>query len=423
MSRAGDKANASAMAAASGTGDARPQRYGRYVLVDRLGAGGMAEVFRALLVGPEQFQRMVVVKRILPHLSENPGFIKMFIDEATLSGRLSHPNIIQVHEFGRQDEQYFIAMEYVRGRSLHQIMGRLAERQQHMPVTVAAEIIRQTCRGLAYAHDLVDPDNGKPLGLIHRDVAPGNVVVAYTGAVKVLDFGIARVANEFRVGQTDPGQMKGKSAYIAPEQVAGAPFDRRADIFCAGILLHEMLSGRRLFRGENAVKTLKLVEELPIPRPSEVRPEVPPVLEAIAMRALERDPAKRFATATELADALEAFLLEQRVSSQELPRFMQELFKEESASGEVRLNERALSAVVDAGDAAGAGATPLAESSGPRTSTTHDLPGAPLPAEWPDIAPGRAAELQEGRGKRLVIVTIVVVLAAGAIAAALIAGR
>jgi serine/threonine-protein kinase len=408
--------------------EARPQRYGRYVLVDRLGAGGMAEVFRALMVGPEQFQRVVVVKRILPHLSANPSFTRMFIDEATLCGRLSHPNIIQVHEFGKQDDQYFIAMEYVRGRSLHNIMGRLAERQQHMPVTVAAEIIRQTCRGLAYAHELTDPE-GKPLNLIHRDVAPGNVVVAYTGAVKVLDFGIARVANEFRIGQTDPGQVKGKSAYIAPEQVAPGPFDHRADIFCAGILLHEMLSGRRLFRGETAVKTLKLVEEHPIPLPSEIRPEVPGTLEAIAMRALERDPRKRYQSATEMADALEGFLIEQKVSSKELPQFMQELFSEESRRSELRLTERELAAVVDFHDTSGAGAvvpstTPTPDPSGPRTSTTYDLPtAAPVPEWGPDIVPTSGPHGSDGFGKRLAIVTIVVVLAAGAVAAALIAGR
>jgi serine/threonine-protein kinase len=156
-----------------------PVRYGRYVLIDRLGAGGMAEVFRALTVGAEQFQSLVVVKRILSHLCANPAFVKMFIDEAKLCGQLSHPNVIRVHDFGKQEGQYFIAMEYVQGRNLGPIIRRLAERRERMPPLIAAEIIRQAARGLAYAHFMTASD-GKPLGIIHRDISPGNVMVSYT---------------------------------------------------------------------------------------------------------------------------------------------------------------------------------------------------------------------------------------------------
>src|SRR5262249_47407782 len=156
-------------------------------------------------IGPEQFQRVVVVKRILPHLTANASFLKMFIDEATLCGRLSHPNIIQVHEFGKQDGTYFIAMEFVEGRTLSAVLTRLAQKNEPMPVTVAAQIIRQTCLGLAYAHGLRG-DDGAVLNIIHRDITPSNLMIAFTGAVKILDFGIARVANESRISSTDAGQ-------------------------------------------------------------------------------------------------------------------------------------------------------------------------------------------------------------------------
>jgi eukaryotic-like serine/threonine-protein kinase len=310
-------------------------RFGRYILVDRLGAGGMAEVFRALVLGPEQFQRVVVVKRILPQFSASPSFIEMFIDEARLCGRLSHPNIIQVHEFGNQDGQHFIAMEYVDGSSLGHILQRLADRNTLMPAPMAAEIVRQICRGLAYAHALPAED-GKPLGIVHRDLSPGNLIVGYNGAVKVLDFGIARVENRFRKGMTDPGCVKGKSSYLAPEQVTGQAVDHRADIFTAGIVLYEMLTGTRLFRGDNSTDSMKMVRSMHVPPPSQRNPAVPVRLDAIVLRALRRQREERYQEATEMADALEGFLLENRVSSQELPAFMRSLYGPEIADERIR---------------------------------------------------------------------------------------
>ncbi len=306
-----------------------PQRYGRYILIDRLGAGGMAEVFRALVIGPEDFQRIVVVKRILPHLSENPSFIKMFISEATLCGRLSHPNIIQVHEFGKSEGQYFIAMEYLQGRTISSMMSRLALRQEHMPVTVAAEIARQACQGLAYAHGLTSVD-GKPLGIIHRDITPSNVMVAHTGAVKVLDFGIARVTGAVRSGNTDPGQVKGKSSYLAPEQIKiGIALDNRVDVFATGIVLHEMLAGRRLFKAAGPIETMKMIQDMDIPPPSKLNPAVPARIDAIVMKALRRNRDERWRDAADMAEELEGYLIEQKFASQELPRFLRGLFKEE----------------------------------------------------------------------------------------------
>jgi serine/threonine-protein kinase len=309
-----------------------PAQYGRYVLLERLGAGGMAEVFRAVVTGLEQFQSAVVVKRILPHLSENAAFVSMFIDEAKLCGRLQHPNIIRVHDFGKQDDRFFIAMEYVQGRTIGAIMSRLGERREPMPPSVAAEIIRQASLGLAHAHALRGND-GKPLGIIHRDVSPGNVMVDYAGAVKVLDFGVARVANSFRRSTTDPGHVKGKSAYLAPEQLGGS-FDHRADIFAIGILLHEMLSGRRLFKAPSAFENMKLVRSMVIPPPSASNPAVPAALDAIVLRALTRDPNARYQSAGELAEALAQYLLDARAVSQELLQFMTTRFEDDRRAQE-----------------------------------------------------------------------------------------
>jgi serine/threonine protein kinase len=320
-------------------------RFGRYVLVDRLGAGGMAEVFRALVLGPEQFQRVVVVKRILPQFSASPSFIQMFIDEARLCGRLSHPNIIQVYEFGNHDDQYFITMEYVEGKSLGHIQQRLHDRRERMPPSIAAEIARHMCRGLAYAHALTAED-GKPLGIVHRDLSPGNVIVGYNGLVKVLDFGIARVENRFRIGSTDPGCVKGKSSYLAPEQITGRTADRRADIFTVGIVLYEMLTGTRLFRGDNSTESINMIRAMHIAPPSQRNPAVPVRLDAIVMRALRRQVDERYQDATELADALEGFLLEHRVSSQELPSFMRGLFGPEIGSDQIRFTREEIEALI-----------------------------------------------------------------------------
>jgi serine/threonine-protein kinase len=338
-------------------------RLGRYVLVDRLGAGGMAEVFRALALGPEQFQRVVVVKRILPQFAAKPSFVQMFIDEARLCGRLSHPNIIQVYEFGNQDNQYFITMEYVEGRSLGHIMQKLAERKERLPPIIGAEIMRQICRGLAYAHGLCAED-GKPLGIIHRDLSPANLLVGFSGSVKVLDFGIARMENRFRSGVTDPGQVKGKSAYLAPEQLTGKAVDQRADIFTLGIVLHEMLSGQRLFRVGNTTADIQRIRAMPIRSPSQVNPGVPVRLDAIVLRALRRERDERYQNATDMADALEGFLLEHRVSSQELPGYLRGLYGSEIGSDQIRFSREEMQALAQSAPPAedrSTGSTPAGE--------------------------------------------------------------
>ncbi len=298
------------------------QCYGRYVLLDRLGYGGMAEVFRALAIGTAQFRRRVVVKRILPHLSQDPRFIRMFMDEATVCGRLQHPNVIQVHDFGKESGTFFLVMEHVHGRNLDRLVARLSHQRATLPVDLVAEIGRQVCLGLAYAHDLASAE-GKPLNIVHRDISPSNIMVGFSGVVKVLDFGIANMAEDLRVAEsTDAGVFKGKSAYLSPEQFAGALPDRRADIFSLGVVLHEALTGRRLFRRADPAQVRALVLEMEIPRPSRFNRDVPPLLDAIVMRALERDRELRFCSAGDMAEALESFLVERHFLGHALPRYL-----------------------------------------------------------------------------------------------------
>ena len=305
--------------------------YGRYILIERLGAGGMAEVFRALATGPGLFRRQVVIKRILPQFSHEPRFIRMFMDEATISGRLQHPNIVQVPDFGEEDSAFFLVMEYVHGAVLVNILGRLQRDNRLMPANVVAEIGRQACLGLAHAHILADAD-GTPLNIVHRDISPSNLMVSFAGAVKVLDFGIAKMVANLRLTETTgTHQFKGKAAYLAPEQCRGDEFDARADIFALGIVLHEALTGKRLFRTDSPSETASLILNMEIPKPSTLNKVVPPALDAIVMRALERDVKLRYQNATQMARALDAFLADRRFSSQALQHFMAELFEGETA--------------------------------------------------------------------------------------------
>jgi serine/threonine-protein kinase len=301
------------------------QTFGRYTLVERIGAGGMAEVFLAIVAGPEGFRRSLVIKRMLPQLSHDTEFVRMFVDEAKVSALLSHPNLVQVFEFGKVEDSYFIAMEYVHGRTLTAIMAELANRQRQMPIAASVEIARQVCSGLDYAHALQGPD-GKPLGIVHRDISPPNLMVDRHGVAKILDFGIARVADELREVRTRVGTMKGKISYMSPEQLNLHDIDHRSDIFAIGVVLHELLTGQRLFRANNDYTSSRMVLEAEIRRPSSVNPAVPAALDQVVMRALERDRDLRYPTAGEMASALEDVMRESSLPSQEQGKLLAELF-------------------------------------------------------------------------------------------------
>jgi serine/threonine protein kinase len=277
--------------------------FGRYRLRERLGVGGMAVVYRASIEGPEGFSRFVVVKRMLPTLSRDPNFARMMVSEARLSALLHHPAIVQVQDFGEVSGEYFIAMELVDGYDLLTVLNHCARKNQFLPIGVAVHVCHEIASALAYAHALTD-DAGKPLQIVHRDVSPSNIMVAKLGQVKLLDFGIAKAASSVRDEQTRTGTLKGKISYMSPEQAEGDNVDHRADLFALGIVLWESLTRQRLFRGEDDLRTLRLVREAKIDPPSSLRPEVDAELDAVVLKMLARRFEDRFASADEVAAAL-----------------------------------------------------------------------------------------------------------------------
>jgi len=306
-----------------------PIRFGKYILEERLGCGGMAEVWRTKLVGLQGFERTMVIKRILPHLVEDPDFVDMFLSEALLSARLNHANIVPVYELGKFEDEYYIAMEYVRGRDLMSII-RTHSLRGPLPVGFAAYLMREVARALGYAHALTD-DAGKPLQIIHRDVSPSNVMVSFDGAVKLLDFGIAKALSNTNDIRTATGTLKGKFGYLAPEQVLGKEIDHRADLFSAGVLLYECLTARRLFKGVHDMQTLEMVRDAKVEATSVLNPEIPKELDEVCLKALAKEPGDRFRDGEELAAALEQQVLKLGWGPEKMATLMRSLFPEGSA--------------------------------------------------------------------------------------------
>jgi eukaryotic-like serine/threonine-protein kinase len=292
---------------------------GRYELLQPLGVGGMAQVFKARALGPGGFRRDVVVKRILPEHGRDSEFIRMFVDEAKILGMLHHPNVVQVYDFGEDNGVLFLALEYVEGPSLSRVLRTLRGANKRMPPPIVAFVAREICRALACVHELRD-DKGRPLGAIHRDVTPSNVVLTPAGEVKLLDFGVATFKDALQA--TKAGTVKGKPAYLAPEQLEGKSIDGRVDVFALGIVMHEMLTLQHLFAGDSDLGTVKQIMEMDIPRPSAGRGDVPEALEQIVMRALERDREKRFATAAEMVAALDDFVVASKLHVDDVVTFV-----------------------------------------------------------------------------------------------------
>ena len=274
-----------------------PATIGRYHVVGHLATGGMAEILLAKVFGPGGFEQAVVLKRILPHLARQESFAGMFLDEALIVARIRHPNVVRVQELGKEGAELFLVMEYLEGESLHGVMRRLASRDRRLEYGLCAHVIAEACAGLHAAHEMKDVD-GNPQNLVHRDVSPQNVFVTYGGEVKLLDFGVAKASD--RITRTEAGQVKGKYAYMSPEQVNGGEVDRRSDLFALGAVLYELSTERRLFQRATEMLTMQAVTERPIRLPSDVVGGYPKPLEAVVMRALERDPAKRYQTAAEM---------------------------------------------------------------------------------------------------------------------------
>src|SRR5438132_347275 len=243
----------------------QPIQFGQYLLLERLAVGGMAEVFVAKAFGVEGFERLLAIKKILPTMGEDAEFVSMFVDEARIAVQLSHANIVQVLELGKHDERLFIAMEYVSGRDLRQLLDRYRRRGEPLPIPQACAIAARVCEALDYAHRKRDASEN-PLGIVHRDVSPQNVLVSFDGAVKLIDFGIAKA--ERRLQETQSGILKGKFSYMSPEQVRGGPVDHRSDVFAAGVLLWELICGRKLFTGDSDLAVLEKVRKGEVPPPA-----------------------------------------------------------------------------------------------------------------------------------------------------------
>lgn len=310
------------------------ERFGKYLIVGEVAVGGMAEVFLGVHRGLEGFLKVVVIKRVLPQFSSTSEFVRMFIDEARLAARLDHQNIVRTYEFGEVDGQYFTTMEYLPGEDLCKALNKVAGSHKSLPIQAAVAIVSRVCAGLHFAHQLTDT-SGRPLNLVHRDVNPANIVITYGGEVKIIDFGVAKTSEG---AQTVSGTIKGKIAYMAPEQLLARGVDQRSDVFSTGVVLWELLTGRPLFIRDSEAATLYAIMNDPIPVPSRYRPEIPAELDRIVMRALARTPVDRYDTAEEMADALDTFARKHTpYDSRALGRFLVDVFGRERAEAKLAI--------------------------------------------------------------------------------------
>ncbi len=320
--------------------EALPKAFGKYTLLRKLAAGGMAELFLALHRSVAGFEKLIVIKRILPSMNQDKGFIDMLLHEARIAATLSHPNIVQIFDVGQIEGTYFIAMEHIHGEDIRSIVRAMKKKSvTEFPLEHTIGIVLGMCAGLAYAHEKRDLD-GATLDIVHRDISPQNIVVTFTGDVKIVDFGIAKSGTQ--VGEdTKDGQLKGKVPYMSPEQAAGEAIDWRSDIFATGVMLFELTTGKRLFKGASEYETLKLICEKEYPLPTQVRPGYPPALERIVMKALAKRREDRYQSAREMQSDLESFVREERipVSPVALTKWMQSLFEEKLAQQKEALQD------------------------------------------------------------------------------------
>ena len=296
-----------------------------YEVLAKLAMGGMAEIFLARGVSATGVERYVVLKRVLRHKSTDTDLVNMFLDEARLAAQLQHPNIAQVYDIGKLGDSYFFTMEYVHGETIRNLLQRAHALRQHIPISTVLSVIAGAAAGLQHAHDRKGMD-GKPLGIVHRDVSPSNLIVSYEGTVKVVDFGVAKAAH--RHTETRSGTVKGKITYMSPEQCRGLDIDRRSDLFSLGIVMWEMLTVDRLYRRNSDFENMQAIVSEAVAPPSTLRAGVPPDLDRIVMRLLAKDPAQRFQTAEELHEAVEAAAVAtgSALSASSLGRYMREIF-------------------------------------------------------------------------------------------------
>ena len=318
-----------------------PDRFGQYEILERIASGGMAELYKAKRTGVEGFQKIVAIKKILPHLADDEDFITMFADEAKLAAQLNHPNIIHIYDLGKiQAGGYFIAMEYVDGRDLRGIQRSARELGVPLPVPLAVYIASKVASALDYAHRRRDAE-GHELNIVHRDVSPQNILISYEGDIKLCDFGIAKAAS--KASQTQSGALKGKLQYMSPEQAWGKAIDRRSDLFSLGVVLHELLTGERLFPGDTDIQMLEKVRSAEVAPPSRGNPEVPHNLDTVVLRALAKEPDERYANASDLLRDLDSVLYSYSPApgSADVAIYLHRLQAEEGAVAEAKAREAA----------------------------------------------------------------------------------
>ncbi|MEJ7729737.1 MAG: serine/threonine-protein kinase [Polyangiaceae bacterium] len=365
-----------------------PRQFGKYTLLRKLAAGGMAELFLALHRSVAGFEKLIVIKRILPSMNSDQGFIDMLLHEARIAATLSHPNIVQIFDVGQIEGKYFIAMEHIHGEDIRSIVRAMKKKSvNEFPLEHTLSIVLGVCAGLAYAHDKRDLD-GKSLDIVHRDISPQNIVITFTGDVKIVDFGIAKSGSQ-QGEDTKDGQLKGKVPYMSPEQAAGEQIDWRSDIFAAGVMLFELTTGKRLFKGASEYETLKLICDKEYPRPSQVRPGYPAALEAVVMKALSKSRDERYQSAREMQGDLEAFVREERIACSQvsLTKWMSSLFEEKLAQQKEALQDIKQLADVIAAQVAERG-----------SSTKAPSPPTPAPAPPPARCPRLARAASRSRG-------------------------
>ncbi len=312
--------------------------FGKYLLLEKIKTGGMAEIWLAKEKGIENFERLVVIKKVLPGLSEDKEFIEMFLDEGRIAAQLNHPNIVQIYELDKIDDSYYIAMEYIEGVDLQELIKKLVK-SGSVPILYMCKIISNAAKGLHFAHTSKDI-YGNPLNIVHRDISPQNILISYDGIVKIVDFGIAKATTQSN--KTKTGMLKGKLSYMSPEQISGVELDKRSDVFALGIVLYELTVGRRLFKGKSEVNIIRMIADMPVIPPHSLNNNFPKELSDIIMKALEKDINKRYQSAHELEVDLEKFIANQNVKNIDidLSKWLNDIYKDKIA--EIKKHNKAL---------------------------------------------------------------------------------
>ncbi len=373
------------------------KKFGRYFLLDQLAQGGMAEIYRARLATIDGAGRLIVIKRIQAGQGENSEFLQMFRSEIKVTMGFNHPNIVQLYDFGEEEQQPFIAMEYLDGKNVRQFLSRFNELKQSFPVELATYVVEQSASGLHYAHAFKDKFSGEPLNIVHRDISPQNILISYEGTVKVIDFGIAKAT--VNLESTRAGVIKGKPSYLSPEQISGESLDGRCDLFALGAVLWELLTGKKLFAGESDLAVLKLIESCQtfVKPPSTLNPKVPKELDYIVLKCLAKNRDKRYQTAEELQRALHKFLYSYMAefNPSDLAYYAKDLFKNDIVEDRKRIQKLNDRAEVLLSNEITEGATKIVSESAPRKEETRTL-----------VEPKRTAQViaeiaPSGRGQRV----------------------